>query len=245
MVLLVPFTQTAQYRYGVFHGRLINDYRLEPTLKRRIFLDMLPKLIQRCCANAVQFATRQHRLEQIARIHGAFSLARAHNRMQFVDEQNNEALAIGYFFQNGLKTFFKFTPIFGTGNQGAHIQRHDLFVFQAFGNIASHDPHRQSFSDGCFANTGFADQDRIVLGAARQNLNHSADLFVAADDRVELALFRHFGEVAAVFFKRLVRGFRILAGHTLATTNLLQGLHQAFATQAELLQCFPGSACIG
>ena len=43
----------------------------------------------------------------------------------------------------------------------------------------------------------------IVLRAARQHLHHAADFLVAADDRINLALPRQRGEVAAIFFQRL------------------------------------------
>ena len=43
----------------------------------------------------------------------------------------------------------------------------------------------------------------IVLGAPRQHLDRAADLVVAADDRVELALAGLLGQVAGVFLQRL------------------------------------------
>ena len=45
----------------------------------------------------------------------------------------------------------------------------------------------QAFDDGGFAHAGLADQHRVVLGAATQDLDHSADLLVAADDRIQFA----------------------------------------------------------
>src|SRR5216683_697731 len=50
----------------------------------------------------------------------------------------------------------------------------------AFRHIAANDPRRQSFDDGGLADAGFADQDRVVLGAARQHLDDAANLLVAA-----------------------------------------------------------------
>src|SRR5262245_32643831 len=45
---------------------------------------------------------------------------------------------------------------------------------------------------------GLADEDRVVLGAAAEDLDDSADFLVAADDRVELTLAGELGQVAAV-----------------------------------------------
>src|ERR1700733_13432176 len=50
------------------------------------------------------------------------------------------------------------------------------------------DAQRQPFSDGGLAHARLADQHRIVLGAAGQDLDGAADFLVAADHRVELAL---------------------------------------------------------
>ena len=82
-----------------------------------------------------------------------------------------------------------------------------LFL-QAFGHVAADDALRQPFDDGGLADAGLADEHRIVLRAARQHLDDAADLLVAADDRIELALARELGEVAAVALERLVRALR-------------------------------------
>jgi hypothetical protein len=46
------------------------------------------------------------------------------------------------------------------------------------------------FDDGGLAHARLADQHRVVLGAALQDLDGAADLVVAADHRVELAGWR-------------------------------------------------------
>ena len=108
--------------------------------------------------------------------------------------------------------------------------------FKPFGNVAAHDALRQAFDDGGLADAGLADQHRIVLGAAREHLDHAADLFVAADHRVELALGGQLGQVAAVFFQRFVGRFGILRGDALAAAHFPQRLHQAVARDAEFAQ---------
>ena len=82
---------------------------------------------------------------------------------------------------------------------------------------------RQAFDDGGFADARFADQHRIILGAARQHLDHPANFIVAADHRIELALARQVGEVAAVLFQRLIFFFWIRIGDALGAANADQG----------------------
>ena len=89
-----------------------------------------------------------------------------------------------------------------------------LFL-QPFGHVAADDALGQPLDDGGLADAGLADEHRVVLGAAREHLDDAADLLVAADDRVELALARQLGQVAAVALERLVLALRVLVGHPL------------------------------
>ncbi len=71
-----------------------------------------------------------------------------------------------------------------------------------FRHVAIDDAQRQAFDDRRLADAGLADQHRIVLGAARQNLDRAADFVVAADDRIELALAGFAGQIAGIFLQR-------------------------------------------
>ena len=94
----------------------------------------------------------------------------------------------GNFLQHGLQPLFELAAIFRARDQRAHVERQQLLVLQAFRHVAVDDAQRQALRDRRLADAGLADQHRIVLGAARQHLDGAADFFVAADDRVELAL---------------------------------------------------------
>ena len=117
-------------------------------------------------------------------------------------------------------------------------------VLQPFGHVAAHDALRQPFDDGGLADARLADQHRVVLGAAREHLDDAADLLVAADDRVELALRGEAGEVAAVFLQRFVGGLGVRRGDALAAAHLAQRLHQALAREAEFLEDAAGRAAV-
>src|SRR5439155_456748 len=71
-------------------------------------------------------------------------------------------------------------------------------------DVAGDDPLREPFRDRRLADARVADQDGIVLRAARQHLDHTPDLLVAADHRVELPFLCGGGEVAAELLERLV-----------------------------------------
>src|SRR5690606_765312 len=67
---------------------------------------------------------------------------------------------------------------------------------QRLGHVAADDVLGEALDDGGLADTGLADEDGVVLGAARQRLHDALGLVVAADDRVELALAGSLGQVA-------------------------------------------------
>ena len=89
---LVFFLQAAQDRDRVLHRRLGDEHRLEAPRQRRILLDMLAVFVERGRADAMQFAARQRRLQQVRRIHRAVGLAGADQRVHLVDEQDDAAV---------------------------------------------------------------------------------------------------------------------------------------------------------
>ncbi len=136
-------------------------------------------------------------------------------------------VALGDLLQHGLEPLLELAAELGAGDQRAHVQGDDALVLQPFGHVAAHDALGQPLDDGGLAHARLADQHRVVLGAPAEDLDHAADLLVAADDRVELALARQLGQVAAVLLQRLVGGLRVLAGDALAAADALQRLQDA------------------
>ena len=142
------------------------------------------------------------------------------------------------FLQHRLEALLEFAAKLRAGDQRAHIERDHALVLQTLRHVAAHDALRQTFDNRGLADARLADQHRVVLGAARKHLDHAADLFVAPDHRIQLACCRQLGQIAAVFFQRFVGRFGILRGDALATAHFLQGLHQAFARDAEFFEEF-------
>ncbi len=144
--------------------------------------------------------------------------------MELVDEENDLPFTRLNFFENCFQALFELAAKLGAGNQGAHVERDDFLLFQALGNVAAHDALSEPFRDRRFADTRLADEHRVVLCAAREHLNDAANLLVAADHRIKLALSGHDGQVAAIFLQGLVGGLGILSGHALAAANVFDGL---------------------
>src|SRR6185437_3030187 len=212
VVHLVALLETAQNGDRVRHARLAHVHRLETPLERRVLLDMLAILVELGGAHYAQLAARQHGLEHVARIHGAFRGARADERVQLVNEDDELSVARGDLLEHRLESLLELTAELGAGNEGAEVESHEALVLEALRYIAVHDALRESLDDGRLADAGFADEHRIVLRAARKHLYHAADFLVAADYGIELALARRLGEIARVALQRLVLRLRRLIG---------------------------------
>ena len=92
---------------------------------------------------------------------------------------------------------------------------------------------RESLGDRGLAHARLADEHRVVLRAPREHLDDAADLVVATDHRVELALARVLGEVAAEALERLVLLLGVLARDAVAAAHFLQRAEHRVVGDAE------------
>src|SRR3546814_5789193 len=95
-----------------------------------------------------------------------------------------------------------------SSDRRTHVEREQAAILQTVGDVAIGDARREPLGDRGLADAGFADQHRVVLGPAREDLHRAADFLVAADHGVELALARYLGEVAGEFLERLIANLR-------------------------------------
>src|SRR5205809_45963 len=233
VVHLVALLQPAQDRDGVLDRGLVDQHGLEAALEGRVLLDVLAVLVQRGRADAVQLAAGEHGLQQVGGVHRPLGRARADHRMQLVDEEDDVAARALDLLQDGLQALLELAAELGAGDQCAHVERDDPLLLESLGHVALDDALREALDDRRLADTGLADQHRVVLGAAGEDLDDAPDLVVAPDDRVELPLRGELGEVAAVLLERLVGGLGIGRGDALVAAHLLEGRHQPLAREAE------------
>ena len=111
----------------------------------------------------------------------------------------------------------------------------DALALEALGHVALDDAVGQPLDDGRLAHAGLADEHGVVLRPARQHLDHPADLLVAPDDRVELALAGRLGQVPAVLGQRLVGLLGVLRGHPVVAPHRPQRGEQVLARHADLV----------
>jgi hypothetical protein len=236
VVHLVALLQSTQDGDGVLDRGLRHEHLLEAPLEGRVLLDALAILVERGRADAAQLAARQGRLQHVGRVHGALGRARADQRVDLVDEQDHAPLGALDLFQHGLEAILELAAKLGAGHHGRQIERAQRLVFQRLGHVAARDALGDALDHRRLAHAGLADEHGVVLGAARQHLNHAADLFVAPDHRVELAALREGGEILRVLLEGLKLPLRVTIGHALAAAHLTQRREQLVAREPGALE---------
>src|SRR5450631_2198612 len=232
----VALLQAAQNRDRVLDRGLVDQHFLKTPLKGCVLLDVLSVFIERRRADAMQLAARERRLQHVAGVECAFSLARADHGVQLIDEEDDLAFLFGEIIEHAFQAFFEFAAEFGAGNERAHVEREDALVLQPVGHFAVDDALRESLDDGGLADAGLADQHRIVLGAPRQHLDRAPDLLVAADDRIELAGGGARREIDGVFLERAALLLGIGVGDLLAAAHFVDRFLDRAAHHAAVLQ---------
>ena len=237
---LVALAQPAQDRDRVLDRRLVHGQRLEPPLERRVLFDVLAVLGESGRPDAVQLTAGEHRLQHVARVHRALRRTGPHDGVQLVDEHDDPALRALDLREHGLEALLELAAVLRARDQQAQVEREDRLVLQPLGDVAAHDALGEALHDRGLADARVADQDRVVLRLARQDLDHAADLGVAADHRIHLPGARLRDQVAPVLLERLVGDLRVRAGDSLVAAHLGQDLEEALARHAMLLQQPPG-----
>ena len=208
---LVAVAQAAQDLHGVVDRRLLDADLLEAPLERGVALEVLAVLVQRRRADRLQLAARQRRLEDRGRVDRALGRARADEVVQLVDEEDDVA-PLGDLLHDLLEPLLELAAVLGAGDEGCQVERVDLLVAQQLGHLVGADALREALDDGGLADAGLADQHRVVLGAAREDLHHALDLVLAPDDRVELALGGQLRQVAPELVEQLRRLLGLAGG---------------------------------
>ncbi len=166
---------------------------------------------------------RERGLQHVAGVHRALGGARADERVQLVDEEDDLSVRFLDFLEDRLEALLELAAELRAGDHRAEVERDDALVLQRLGNVARGDAAGEPLDDRGLSDAGVADEDRVVLRAPRQHLHHAADLLVAADDRIELALPGELGEVLRVALQSLVLFLGVGVGHAASAAHVLEG----------------------
>ena len=176
-------------------GRLHLD-GLEPPLERPVLLDVLPVLRGRGRADAADLAPRQGRLQDVGGVERPFRRAGAHQRVQLVDE-HDDVLVLDQLLHDGFEPLFELPPVLRARHHERDVERDDALVGEVARYASGDDPLGQPFDNRGLADTGLADEDRVVLRPPAEHLLNALHLVLAADQRVERLPRGGLGQVAA------------------------------------------------
>ena len=195
VMLFVLVLDVVQDLHGFFdRGRLHHDL-LEPTFQRAVLFNVLTVFVEGGGSNALDFATSEGGLEHVGRIERATCAASSHDRVDFVNEEDD----VGGFLQSvhhGLHSLFELPTVFRPGNERSDVEGDDALVEQHPADLLFDDSQRQSFRDGAFADPRFAHQDGVVLFATRQHLADTLNFLGSAYDWIQTTFFGQLGQIA-------------------------------------------------
>ena len=168
-------------------GRLEHVDLLEPARQRAILVERLLDVVERRRADAAQRAVRQRRLEQVAGVHrAARRRAGADERVDLVDEEDR-VLFLLQPLEHLLDALLEVAAVARAGDERAEVERVDLRRPQHVGHLPFVNAQRQPLGQRGLADARLADEQRVVLAAAAQHLDHPLELERAADQRIDLA----------------------------------------------------------
>src|SRR5262249_50090486 len=116
------------------------------------------------------------------------------------------------------------------------VEGQDALVLERLRDLTVDDALREPLDDRRLADARLADQHRIVLGPALQDLDGPADFVIAADDRVELPFAGALGQIDRVLLERLALTFGFLRVHARAAADRLDGDVERLAGEPVFLE---------
>ena len=164
--------------------------------------------------------------------------------MELIDEQDDLAFGLLDFLEYSLQAVLELAAVLGAGDQRAHVELDEVAVAQGARHVAGHDTLSDALDDGRLADARLTDEHGVILGAAGQDLNGTADLVGTADDRVELAGAGKVADIATVLLQRLKLGLVLGRRHAVIAAQLLVDLLDALLGDAGVAQYTTGLALV-
>ena len=150
--------------------RLVDLDRLEAPLEGGVLLDVLAVLVGGGGTDGLQLAAGEHRLEDRGGVDRTLGGTGADERVDLVDEQQDVAARLD-LLEHLLQALLEVTAVAGAGDECAEVERVELLVGERVGDVVVDDLLGEALDDRGLADARLADEHRVVLGAARQDLH--------------------------------------------------------------------------
>ena len=217
MEVFIVAAHTHQDFCGVCNRRFVDGNRLEAALECGVLFDIFAVFREGCRADHLNLAARECRLEDVCGVHRAFGIACADDVVHFVDDKDDVAERLD-LVDEALHAAFKLSAELRARDKCRQVEQMDFLVFQLIRHLTLRNANGKPLCDRRLADARLADEARIVLLSAVENLDDTFGLAFASDDGIQLtqpcarrqigavrgqvlAFFRLFFLAAAVFFR--------------------------------------------
>src|SRR5438552_13113369 len=141
------------------YRRRLDDDRLEAPLERAVLLDVLAILVERRRADRLDLPARERGLEHVRRVDRALGRARADQRVQLVEEQD-DVLRLPDLLHDRLEPLLELPAVLRAGDERAQGALEEPLVDEDVGNVLARGPLRESLDDRRRTDAGLADAHR-------------------------------------------------------------------------------------
>ena len=210
MILIFLFDVLQDLKCLIGCRRFDHDF-LESAFERTILFNAFAVFVDRCGSDALQIAPGQSGFEHIGGIHRTWRRTCTDNGVYLIDEKHHLRMLL-QFEDNVADTLFKLATILRSSHDRRHVERNNAFATQRTRHFFLRNEQGQPFDDGTFSDAGLADEHRIVLFPAAQDLCDTFYLFFPADDGVQFPLFGRTGHINTEPVKHWRIGHRLPCG---------------------------------
>ena len=165
---------------------------MEATLERGILLDVLAVLVKGGGTHALDLPACHRRLEHVGRVDGTLGTTSAHQRVKFVNEQDDVARTAN-FVHHRFDALFELTAVLRTRHHHGQVKHHNTAIMQQIWHFFR--DNGQTFRTAVARQ--LPPEERVVPGAAAEYLHQTFNLFRPTNHGVQFILLGEIGEIAA------------------------------------------------
>jgi len=181
---------------------------LEAAGQRAVALEEALVVVVRGGADAAQLPGGERRLQDVGGVErAAAGGAGPDHGVDFVDEENRPRLFLERA-EHVLQTLLEVAAEPRTGEQRAHVEGVDVGAANLLGYFASEHLEREAFGERGLADTGIADEHRVVLAPAAEHPDRPLAFLLAADQGIDLPLRGLLDQIHREGLQRLLVGAR-------------------------------------
>src|SRR5215472_6914635 len=207
-MLLQSFLYAAKHAIALLFVRFLDFDHLESSRQGCVFLEVFLVFRPGRGGDGTEFATRQRRFKQVRRIVLPRLPTRPDHGVSLVykeDDWNRGCLDLG---DHVLQAILELALDPGPSLEQAEIQRANLHSLQGWWNISRGNPSSETLDHSRLSYSRFTGENRVVLAAARENVDNLANFEIASQHRINLPRLGRRRKIDSELVESCLRGRR-------------------------------------